>query len=397
MQENMEKSKKVFLIFTAAFLGCVLLVGIVLGTISIVRNSLAVMKYKGVYLNEGVANYLTASYKYDFMSALNRSGIECYDTESFWQRDAGEGKTYGEILKENTEKYLRSVLVGSYLFDRNTRLNKNDKATIEKSISEVVEYKAYGDVDRFNELAEPMGFDYRDFVKAAKLLYKAEMAESVIFGFDGSALASGGFTSECEEYFRSSYSKVRLMIIRTDGELVTDSETGRQELLPYTDAERDAVLSKIETIRERITSGQKNEDAFIWHIENEYPTGTVNDQTGYYFSATSAYSQNFAKEGAPEVVKKALSMKVGEYGECEVDVGVCFIYKCELDPGAYSGYTVSHFFEDFYANAAPYIYNKSVEIYISDVKVKEKYNADNVITQPCRTQEDGMDLQINFG
>lgn len=388
----MENSKKVLLIFTAVFLGCVLLVGIVFGTIAIVRNSTAVMKYKGVYLNEGVANYLAASYKYDFMSTLNKNGVECYDTESFWQRDAGDGRTYGDILKENTEKYLKSVLVSNYLFDRNTRLNKSDKAAIEKAISEVIEYRADGDVDRFNEIGESMGFNYRDFVKAAELLYKAQMAESVIFGFDGSALASGGFTSECEEYFQSSYSKVRLMIIRTDGELVTDSETGRQELLPYTDAEREAVLAKIDTIRERIASGQMNRESFIWHIENEYPTGTVNDQTGYYFSSTSAYSQNFAKEGAPEVVKKALSMKVGEYGECEVDIGVCFIYKCELDPGAYSGYTVSHFFEDFYKNAAPYIYNQSVEVYLSDVKVKAKYNAANVVTQPYNKE-----LLIKFG
>ena len=378
----MEKNKKIFLIFTSVFLGCVLLAGIVLGTVSIIRNVRSLMSYKGVYLYEGEANYLSASYKYDFMSALKKNGIDCYDSESFWQSDAGDGKTYGELLSRNTEKYLQSVLVGNYLFDRNTRLTKNDKEAINKTIEEVLEYQADGDVDRFNEIGATMGFDYRDFKKAAKLIYKYEMAESVIFGFEGAALASGNFTAECDEYFENNYSKVRLMIIRTDGEFATDPETGEQVLDEYDEAEKAAALAKISDIRSKIESGMMNEGAFIWHIKNEYPTGTVNDDTGYYFSSTSAYSLNFAKEGAAEVVKLALSTKVGEYSECVLDIGVCFIYKCELDAQAYARYTLSHFFEDFYKNAAPYIYAKSVDVYIPDVKVKDKYNSSAVISQP---------------
>ena len=388
----MDKSKKVFIIFTAIFLGCVLLVGIIFGTIAIVRNARSVMIYKGVYLEEGVANYLSALYKYDFMSALLKSGVECYDVEDFWQSDAGDGKTYGDILADNTEKYIKSVMVGSYLFDKNTKLTKGDKSAIEKAINEVLDYRADGSKNRFNEIGETMGFDFDDFKAAAELLYKSQMAHTVIFGYDGASLSSGDFSSECEDYFVNNYSRVRIMIIRTDGEMVIDPDTGKEVLAKYDDAQKAEAIEKIEDIRAKIADGRMDEEAFLWHIQNEYPTNSVNDTEGYYFSSNSAYSINFADEGAPEVVKLALSGDVGKFYECELDIGTCFIYKTELQAGAYSRYTISHFFEDFYKNAAPYIYEKSVDVYISDVTVKDKYNRDYVISQPYN-----LKLAIKFG
>ena len=388
----MDKSKKLFLIFTAAFLGCVLLVGIILGTIAIVRNARSVMIYKGIYLKEGVANYLSASYKYDFMSALAKSGVECYDSEDFWQSDADGVKTYGDILVDNTEKYIKSVMVGSYLFDKNTRLTKDDKKVIEKAVNEVLEYRANGDKERFNEIGETMGFDFDDFKEATELLYKSQMAETVIFGYEGSSLSSGNFASECEDYFVNNYSRVRIMIIRTDGELVTDIDTGKEVLAEYDDAQKAQALEKIADIRAKIADGRMDEETFLWHIQNEYPTNSVNDTAGYYFSANSAYSIQFADDGAPEVVKLALSGEIGKFYECELDIGTCFIYKTKLESGAYSRYTISHFFEDFYKNAAPYIYEKSIEVYLADVNVKDKYDKTTVISQPYN-----LKLAVKFG
>lgn len=378
----MKNSKKAFLIFTCIFLGLVLLVGIVIGTVSIIRDYLSVMSYKGIYLYEGMANYLAASYKYKFMGTLKKLGISCRDEEAFWQSVAEGGMTYADLLKENTERYLKTVLVGSYLFDRNTKLNKDDKAVIERSISEVLDYKAGGDVDKFNEIGAPMGFDFKDFKKAVKLVYKCEMAQSVIFGYDAAALESGMFNAQCEEYFNENYARVRLLIIRTDGELTTDPDTGKQELVPYNSEQRAAALAAIDDIRAKIEDGRMNEDAFIWYITNEYPTDTVNDSAGYYFSASSAYSHNFANQGARSVVRAALAMNVGEYRECELDIGTCFVYKTSLEAGAYSKYTLERFFEDFYINAAPSIYEESLVEYFPDVKVKKRYDPLAVVTLP---------------
>lgn len=395
-----ERSKRVFVKFSAVFLSCVLLVGVIFGAIGIVRNVRAVVKYKGIYLNEGVVNYLASSYKYDFMSALTRSGVEAYDSPLFWQSTSEDGVKWADALADGTERYIRRVVVGSYLFDKNTRLNSNDKAVISKAIEEVVSYRAEGSTKKFDEIGAEMGFTYKDFQKAAELLYKYEMAEAVIFGYDGSALESGGFTAECSEFFESAYSHVKLLIIRTDGELVTD-ETGKQTVSEYDDDKRAEVLSDIEEIRALIDnpSGDvdnyvMNEEAFDWYI-NKYKTGTVNDTEGYYFSysasSASSYSKEFAKD-APEVVKLAVSMGIGHYAECELEFGVCFIYKCPLEENAYTRIALSHFFEDFYENASTYVYSKSVDVYIGDVTVKEKYDRNAVVTKPYNQM-----LAVKFG
>lgn len=399
-RSSAQRSKKAFMIFTSAFLGCVLIVGIVFGTIGIVKNKNAVMKYKGVYLSDGVANYLIASYKYDFMSSLAKNGEECYDTDIYWQSEAADGKTWGDVLAENTEKYLKSVIIGSYLFDKNTSLTKNDKAVIEKAVNEVLDYRADGNVERFNEIASDMGFTYRDFEKAAEMLYKYEMAQTVIFGYDGSALESGLFNEECNEYFEGAYSRVMLMFIRTDGELVTDPETGKEILSEYDDNTKAIVEEKIAYIRKLINNAenhpneaveQMSEGAFMDYIAKDYPTGTINDTEGYYFSKDSSYSLEFA-EGAPEVVSLALGMEEGHYAECAVDFGVCFIYKIPLEENAYSRILLTHFFSDFYAKAASYIYGESITAYLPDVTVKSRYDSSAVLTKPYNKQ-----LPIKFG
>ena len=379
-------------------MSCVLIVGIIFGAIGIVKNARAAMKYKGVYISDGGANYLASSYKYDFMSTLSKMGIECYDSEYFWQKEGEDGKTWGEILQENTEAYLKRVIIGSYLFDKNTRLTKDDKAVIEKAVNEVIEYRIDGGRDGFDALADEIGFTLKDFEEAVTMLYKYEMAQTVVFGYDGSALSDGSFSGECDGYFESAYSRVKLMFIRTDGELVTDPETGKEELSEYDDVTRAEVEAKIEYIRLLIAnteSGavaeQMNEEAFDWYITNEYSTGTVNDTEGYYFSSESAYSLEFAKD-AGDVVRLALSIDVGEYAECEVDFGVCFIYKCPLEAGAYDRITIAHFFEDFYANAASYIYLQSVDAYLDDVAVKVKYDPSAVVTIPY-----SYELTVKFG
>lgn len=396
---SFERSKKVFIIFTAAFLGMVLLVGIIFGIVSIVRNSGAVIKYNGVYVSEGVANYLVSSYKYDFMSTLIRQGVDCYDSSYFWQSEAEDGKTWGEILSENTEKYLKQVVVGSYLFDRNTRLSKDDKAVIEKAVNEVLEYRAGADVDTFNDMAEKMGFTYRDFKDAAEMLYKYEMAETVIFGYDGTSLSSGLFSAECDEYYESAYSRVKLMFIRTEGDYAIDPDTGKQVYSEFDDDRKAEIQNYIERIRTLIYNTEHelaaewiDEELFDQYTSKEF--GDWNPQanrSGYYFSSESSYSREFALD-SPELVKLALSMDVGDYAECEVDIGVCFIYKCDLVDGAYKNNALDHFFEDFYSCASSYLYSNSVNVYLPSVTVKETYNANAVVSIPYNSE-----LAVKFG
>jgi hypothetical protein len=396
-ETSIEKSRRILVIFTAAFLASVLIVGIIFGAISISRKNNSVMSYKGIYLKDGVANYLSATYKYDFMSTLTRNGIECFDAPEFWQSEAENGKTWADVLKENTLSYLKSIVIGSYLFDRNTRLNSDDKAVIEKAVAEVLDYRANGSIDKFNEMGAAMGFAFRDFEKAAQLMYKAAMAETVIFGYDGASLKSGNFSEECDSYFESAYSHVKLLIIRTDGELITDPETGKEVVSEYDEATRDKVKADIEYIRDLINNhnndieaDQMSESAFDMYIE-KYKTGTLNDTEGYYFSSDSSYSLEFA-EDAPEIVRLALSTEIGCYAECELDIGVCFIYRYALEDGAYARIGLSHFFEDFYEKASSYVYTESVNAYFAEVSLSKRYDEGKVVGTPYNHE-----LSVKFG
>ena len=139
-----------------------------------------------------------------------------------------------------------------------------------------------------------------------------------------------------------------------------------------------------------VEAEQMSDSVFAAYIE-KYKTGTVNDTEGYYFSKESSYSLEFS-EDAPEVVRLALDTENDHYAECELDFGVCFIYKRPLDQGAYKRIGLSHFFEDFYLHASSYIYSKSLDAYLDDVTVTEKYNADAVIVKTYH-----YELSVKFG
>ena len=392
----MGKSKKIFKVFVAAFLGVVLIFGIVLGSVTLVKRNGSVMKYKGVYLKEGVANYISASYKNDFIKALRSEKIPVVDEDSFWQSVAYSGKTYGDLLKEGTEAHLMRVIIGAYLFDRNSSYTKSDKSIVNRAIDEVLDFKADGSEERFNEIGADMGFDFEDFKKAAVLLYKYEMAESLIFGNEGETLSGGSFSAECNDYFKSNYSKVYVMLVRTDGVWEYDDDTKGKVFRGYSEVEKERVLESIADIRAKINDGRMNEDAFLWHIKNDYPTDTPNDTDGYYFSSGSAYTAQFIDEGredgADKIVEYALTMKVGEYRECELTYGTAFIYKSELADDEYSKSSLSRFFEDFYKCAKTYVYLNSVEVFFEDVVKMKKYDYDYVLTQPHNNL-----LGVSFG
>ena len=167
----MEKTKKsinkrkIIPIVICVILAIILALGILLGTVMIVKEALAVVSYNGITMDEGVASYLKATYKVKFIEKLKGrlagSGVNVTDTNYFWGlvADGYQDTTYGELLERDVEKYVRSVAVGAYLFDRYSSLNSEARAWISESTDAVLVREAEGSTDKFDELAAPMGFD----------------------------------------------------------------------------------------------------------------------------------------------------------------------------------------------------------------------------------------------
>ena len=385
-----ERSKRLIIISVSVFIGLVLLFGIVLGTVSIIRTSSAAMSYRGATVSLPVANYLASVAKYNLMTSLASRGVEVEDTPEFWASSPeGENTTYGLMLRSGTEEYIRRVLVGSYLFDKNTSLTKADKESIKNATAEILDYKAGNSKAQFNELTESMGFDYADFEKAAHLIYKYEMSQSVIFGFDGAALAGGGFAEECNEFF-STYTRAKLIFIRTRDHYAKNEETGKDELIDYTDGERAEIEAGIAEIDALITAKEMTESRFDAYLLSESEKDGMNVKGGYYLAPTSHHTYNLSL-AYPDVVKSALGMKEGEYARVDTEWGVCFIYKCEREAFAYALGTNSMFFADFYSDAADYLYDREIAKYTKDVKVSDKFRSVDFVALPYN-----YDLVLSF-
>ncbi len=404
----MEKSKRLLLIFTSVFLGIVLLFGIVLVTVVTVRNAGAVMSYNGSVIDEGVANYLAASYKYEYIKQLNSNGISASDSERFWSStDNDTGRTYGELLTESTEEYIKTVLVGSYLFDKNTSMSSEDKETVKRSTQEILDYKANGSKSEFNEMSKPSGFDYSDFEKAMTMLYKYSMAKSVIFGYDGTTLKDDEFSAECNE-FLDMYTHVKLLFVRTDyeyevgddGKYVIDSETNEYKKIYYDDEKKAEIQAFIDRTDREIYNYENNTDDGVGQMSVERFTDYIrkydakNADSGYYFSPTSSYTLQFVTEGyavlddgieiisGKEIVDNAFDMEMGEYRKIRVDIGVCYIYKYECTDGDYADGGMEHFFGDFYSDAADYIFANYISVLSDKVDVKKKFEKIDFLKLP---------------
>lgn len=380
-ESAMPKNKRVIIILTAVFLGLVLLFGIVLGTIAIIRNVRAVMIYKGTIIDRGVANYLAMMGKYSFMTGLAARGIENSDDESFWSKISADGRTYGELLKEETELYMKKVLVGSYLFDRNATLTAIDEANINNAV-EAVLYN-FGGEDKLNKEAEKLGFDYSDIRKASEMIYKYLVAKDVIFGYDASTLKSGAFNAQCDEFF-STYTHAKLLFIRTEDKLVTNPDTGEVTSEALSDNEKADINSEIERIRYLI-SGDGDEsmskEEFVRRITLWSEKDSMNIVGGYYLAPTSEDTAKL-REIYPEVVNAVYSLEMGEYAEVKTRWGVCFIYRDEPTAAAYALPSMDRFFTDFYTDAATYIYAEELTALSGDVKVKKKFYDIDIIALP---------------
>ena len=392
-KKNFIKQNKPLVIFVSVFVSVVLAFTLILGTVTVVKNINAAVSYEGLTMNREEASFFVSYYKYRYMSMLSQSGVEdVRDTPYFWSlTDEQSGKTYGQLLSENTELYLRQVLAANYLYDNYSDLDKNSSKKINSAVDDILTYKAEGSKTLFNEMTQMYGFDFSSFKSAVKLLYKAETVKNIIFGIDGVNMPN--YSDYCLEYLET-YSHVQLFFIRTGTEFVVDEdgnrvkdEDGQDKLRPLTDEEKAERNEIIGTINSLIDGFHNDSDLEITvesylSYQNKYDDGDVTfHNTGYYFSKNSAYTLEFSGM-FPEVVESALSMQIGDFSYVDTSIGVCYIYKYEVVNGDYTLTMLSDMFEDFYRDGSTYIFETFLDELVGDVVFKEKYNEIDIIKLP---------------
>ena len=370
-------------IFVGVFLAIVLVFGGILSISVAVKSARSVVKYEKVSVDEECVHYLAAYYKLLYLKELNTAGINARDTEEFWASASADGQSYGELFEQSLRNYIASVVAAANVYLTYSSYTPEDKLSVSMTTEEILKYKADGDVSVFNSSAKKYGFSYNDFQNAAALLYKAQRAETILFGQDGETLPN--FPEECEKYL-ATYSHVSLLFVRDERVFETDAdgnyvydEQGNVALRDMTAAEKAERLALIDELRAKISSGVMTAELFDSYLDRSNGDPEMYDK-GYYFHQDSAVTEEFARE-FPAVVARSLEMAEGEVAEVDCSVGVCFIYKLPVSEDAYSD-EQNVFFADFYRNAAPYLYAEILAELASEVSFKDSYYEIDTVAIP---------------
>ena len=72
-------------------------------------------------------------------------------------------------------------------------------------------------------------------------------------------------------------------------------------------------------------------------------------------------------------------MEIGDYRKVETDFAVCYIYRCEVESGAYSDTSEKGFFADFFSDAADFLFAELLESMREDVTFSDKLSEDDIV------------------
>ncbi len=379
------------IIIIAAILAVVLVVGIILGSVLLVRGANSLAEYRGVTVTRGMVSYLVSITKVTYLSSLVSQGVDAKDTPEFWNSEKSAGVSYISDFSREFLDYLRGVLISAYYFELESGIDSDAANLINEECREVLMYHADGDVKKFNELTADMGFTYADFCATIKLLYKAERAAYALYG-NGTSLSVAMY----DEYF-SEYSKVKTIYILKNERFVLDAdgnyvtENGKYQLIGLTEEEkviRENDIADAKAAIEAISvggNGQFSKETFDI-LNNKYNNDPKNKENGYYFAAgteyTSWYNREFFSEVAntteerrifSDVTSVAGDMDVGEFKVIENEDMAIILYRAPQDAYDYAADKYKDFFGDFYQCAAIYHYNNLVKGESSKVVIKDKY------------------------
>ena len=399
-----EKTKKLLTVISASFVGFVLLFGIVLGAVSAIITSSYVVFYKGTGIDSGSLNYLSTYYKAMCIRELNLAGYSVYDDEEFWSDiyDEDSGETFGEYLQGFVLANIKELLAAAVVFDMADSLKNSEKEKIADALDSRISYLWGGDRRAFSAEAEKYGFDYKDAIAAAELLYKKSVLGDRLFGDDGTGVFYD--FDKCEDIF-SEYRRVKFIFIRTETVLARDEdgnpimENGASLYRALSDGEREERLSLVEeisTLCENINSGAADPlafDEYAARVKTLFGEISNTELSGYYLHPESAFTNAFAKS-YPDSVMGAMELDIGEccYVPCTDEnggfAGACFMYRDEIPKGEYPYYYDNEedgFFGDFTSIAKVRMTDSMVSEVIPAIQVSEKWDKVLLTKMPYTT------------
>ncbi|MBR2339720.1 MAG: hypothetical protein IKA74_02685 [Clostridia bacterium] len=359
-------SKKAKIIITSAV--CVtVVVAVILCAVILSSNKRTVMKYGSYRVTEDMYEFWMSEYKRDILKSFKGAK----DTDEFWDSISASGKTHEQYFTDMIDYYIMQKLVASAVFDsQGYTLSNEARQEIANTLSDICEYVADGDEDKFNEIAGQYGIDYDGYKNLLIYDYRLTYLWSIMYGSGTTGLS----TTELDEFYNETYDRVKIVVIYTERDFKRDTDAsplldknGQYQWEKYTPDEKAEKLALVETMKGEIASGSMSEEKFTSYWENENRDVTSGKyQDGYYMSKYSVYDS--------QVIKKSAELSVGEIGVVELDDengSVMFIKRYENKPHAYADalYSESEWFESFYYRATEHFFAKMLDSYTSGIEI----------------------------
>ena len=323
-----------------------------------------VMKYDSYRITEDMYQYWLSDYKQKIL----RDYPDVRDSEAFWTSPTATGISYEEHFTNIIDVYVKRKLSASVLFDSlGYKLSSEARTEIENILTENIEYVSGGDKEKFETVLSKYGIDYNGYKNTLIYDYKELYLYSLLYGSGSSGVSA----EELNEFFNAFYFRVKIIIIRTDFDYERNSdsspktdENGEYIKKYYTEAESKEKKDKISEMKALTDAGKMNEEDFeqYYNVDNrDWNAGAY--PNGYYLSSYSEYDK--------QIKNLVFGMNINEIKYLDFDGYTCFIKRYANVENDYSSdeYKDSEWFDNFYSNAAQYIYYKLLDSYAENITV----------------------------
>ncbi len=323
------------------------------------------IKYKDTYMSKAEYSYWFSTLKTQMVTAYN-NGI---DSDEFWDTETEDGLTYEEILCDSIHTQIASILVSCQLFDEyGLKLDDTTIASIDADLADKEDH--IGNRIEMNAELARLGLNVDVLREVYINSAKVAAVREYLYGKGGKEAPSD---EETEAYFAENYRAVKMIIVYTGIEIVTDEdgnyvydEAGEIETVELDNEQKAQKAELVATVMSAIEAGADIDECIAEFSEvdySEYPNGffmTKNDTASY----------------GSDVVSAAWDMKIGEVRSVNDDVMTFILYRDALPEYAKLTSTEKTLVSNMESNMINERINAKYEPLIKEVEENEEILSD---------------------
>ena len=388
---NMKETKHPSLLRRIALLlVAVLLCGALLPTLTACADT--AMTLDGASIDSEMYAFWFSMCKTDVM---RRYGIKStQDNEAFWssvcQLDGADGRTWGEIVNDETRRAVKTKIAAALLYDEmGLTMTSAQKKKIRNYLDDMIEYVADGDKGELKELLASYGSSYKALRRCAAYDLRAELVLSYLARNGATELS----TEEKNTYYADNYYRVKILYINKEVYGAIENGVRVEKPLSFTgpgarnDQDKAELAAILDVYYDNGTLPENFEAAFDAYLERS--DEAIHDTEVYPDGLYVTRNLNLADGGLleAEVFEAARGLKPGQIEHVETALGDRYIYCYSLDTGAYDNEKYAPFFSTFYSGAASAALTARAAARIADfVEYAEAYDKISVYTVPCNLE-----------